>query len=166
VTRLKISDTLSLPLDFVTSTQVILAQKGKGPSRQDPKRYRPNRGRRQQREPRARVRDRGRELYAARAIRGRRVTAPIGATVKLYVDLRDEVIPGDIIETGRGRRYGVLTVRHQDRGKHVGRQHLACVVVEPDAQPNMRAQQNGDGIDFTCGVVHRIRWYARPRGKR
>lgn len=32
MTKLRISDSLSLPLDFVTSTQVILAQKGKGKS--------------------------------------------------------------------------------------------------------------------------------------
>ena len=32
MTKLKIADNLSLPLDFVTSTQVILAQKGKGKS--------------------------------------------------------------------------------------------------------------------------------------
>lgn len=92
--------------------------------------------------------------------------APIGATVKLYVDLVAEVIPGDIIETGTGRRYGVLTVRLQERGKHRGRQHLGCVVVERDAEPNIRATQNGDGIDFEPGTIHRIRWYVRGRGER
>lgn len=89
--------------------------------------------------------------------------APIGATVKIYLDLRVEVTPGDIIETGTGRRYGVLTVRTQERGKHRGRQHLQCVVVEPDAQPNLRAKLHGDGFDLEPGAIHRIRWYSRGR---
>lgn len=98
-----------------------------------------------------------------------RAAAPIGATVQLYVDIARRVWPGDIIETRSGRRYGVLTVRVQERGRHRGRQHLACVVVPEDQPPNMRAKQVGDGIDLAPGRIHRIRWngsrsWARSRG--
>ncbi len=91
------------------------------------------------------------------------MTAPAGTEVGLYVDLVAPVEIGDIIETRSGRRYGVVSVRVQERGKHAGRQHLRAVVLSPDAQPMMRARQNGDGIDFEVGQIHRIRWYHRGR---
>lgn len=78
------------------------------------------------------------------------MTAPVGAEVGLYVDLVAPVEVGDVIETRSGRRYGVLSVRVQERGKHAGRQHLRCLVVEPEFVPG--------------GRVHRIRWYRRPGG--
>lgn len=74
--------------------------------------------------------------------------APVGAIVKLYVDLVASVAVGDAIRTESGRTYGVLAVRVQARGKHRGRQHLVCAVV--------------DEID-PCTTVHLIRWYKRRR---
>lgn len=81
------------------------------------------------------------------------MTAPAGAVVKLYVDLAASVAPTDVIETESGRRYWVLTVREQQRGKHIGRQHLGCMVL-------------GDDWERIVGrdpVIHRIRWYMRKR---
>jgi hypothetical protein len=91
------------------------------------------------------------------------VTAPVGAVVKLFVDLVAPVRQGDIIETGTGRRYGVLGVRVQASGKHAGRQHLSCVVVENDTDHTIVATQEGDGITIAevPARIHRIRWYKR-----
>ena len=96
------------------------------------------------------------------------MTAPLGAEVGLYVDLVAIVAIGDIIETQTGRRYGVISVRVQQRGKLAGRQHLRCVVVDPAADHKIVATQNGDGIDIleVPTTVHKIRWYVRGRGRR
>jgi Recombinase len=56
------------------------------------------------------------------------VIAPVGAIVKLYVDLVRKVEGGDFIETQTGRRYFVCAARIQTKGKHEGRQHLVCMV--------------------------------------
>lgn len=80
------------------------------------------------------------------------MTAPVGAIVSLYVDLVAPVATGDVIETATERRYRVVTVRVQLTGKHAGRQHLTASVLAA-----------GDSIDGA--VVHRIRWYARGKGK-
>ena len=77
------------------------------------------------------------------------MSAPAGAAVGIYVDLVDEVAVGDVIQTQTGRRYLVLGRRVQLRGKHVGRQHLRCVVVERG--------------DLASACVHEIRWYRRAR---
>ena len=77
------------------------------------------------------------------------MTAPAGAIVSLYVDLQRRVELNDIIETGTGRRYAVLQVRVQERGKHVGRQHLRAIVLGRDE----RIGENS--------TIHRIRWYQR-----
>jgi hypothetical protein len=82
------------------------------------------------------------------------MTAPYGAIVKLYVDLAAQVVPTDVIETQSGRRYWVLEVRVQQKGKHKGRQHLACLVLDPS--------KNDEGTNR----VHRIRWYKRTKKKR
>ena len=82
------------------------------------------------------------------------VTAPAGAIVKLYVDLKACVDVGDIIETQSGRRYSVVAKRVQARGKHVGRQHLSCSVMAPD-----------DPLP-TTGMLHRIVWYRRAAKRR
>lgn len=62
------------------------------------------------------------------------MTVPAGAVVKLYVDTRmKQLEPGDVIETGTGRRYEVVTARIQERGKWAGiRQHLTALVLPPD----------------------------------
>lgn len=77
------------------------------------------------------------------------MTAPAGAIVSLYLDLVASVDPNDIIETGTGRRYAVLQVRVQERGKHAGRQHLRAIVLGGD-------EQIGEN-----SVIHHIRWYSR-----
>lgn len=77
------------------------------------------------------------------------MTAPAGAVVGIYVDLVASVQVGHVIQTQTGRRYGVVSVRVQERGKHRGRQHLRCVVLAPD-----------DVVD-PGQWVHEIRWYKR-----
>jgi hypothetical protein len=52
-------------------------------------------------------------------------------------------------------------VREQTRGRHVGRQHLRCLV-DPEATPDDLVYAGRDG-DTRPGVVHTIRWYARGR---
>lgn len=74
--------------------------------------------------------------------------APVGTIVKLYVDLREVVEPGHLIVTQTERTYQVLGVKVQMRGKHLGRQHLQCLVV--DERPLQ-------------AVIHRIRWYKRRK---
>lgn len=76
------------------------------------------------------------------------MTAPVGAVVRIFYDGR-ALAPGDALRTPTGRTYVVASVRVQERGRHVGRQHLACLVArEPPAD----------------AVVHPLRWY--PRGRR
>lgn len=77
------------------------------------------------------------------------MTAPVGAIVRLYVDLRARVHYLDVIETGTGRRYLVLEVRVQQRGKRRGRQHLRCMVID-----------HTTAVDRSS-TVHRIVWYPR-----
>lgn len=82
--------------------------------------------------------------------------APAGAVVGLFVDLVARVAICDLIVTEAGRKYQVLAVREQLRGKHAGRQHLKVLVLPNDAKIE------GDGP----ARVHVIRWYPRPRRKR
>lgn len=85
-------------------------------------------------------------------------TSPIGALVRLYVDLERQVNTGDVIETRTGRGYLVLGVRIQARGKHAGRQHLQCSVMGTDwLAAGLASAPDG-------AYVHRIRWYRRKRG--
>jgi hypothetical protein len=89
------------------------------------------------------------------------VTAPAGAIVSLYVDLVATVLVEDIIETRSGRRYSVLEVRVQTRGKHEGRQHLrARVMGEDERHPYEGMTPDHPRIP----TVHRIQWYARKGG--
>lgn len=74
--------------------------------------------------------------------------APLGAIVRLYVDLVASVSLGDAVVTRTGRTYLVVGVRVQTRGKHAGRQHLLCAIVD-EIPP--------------CATVHRISWYRRRR---
>jgi hypothetical protein len=82
------------------------------------------------------------------------MTAPVGATVRLYVDLVARVAVDDVIETASGRRYQVLGVREQQRGHHAGRQHLQCLVMGPEWHPEQGTR------------IHEIRWYPRGGSKR
>ena len=104
------------------------------------------------------------------------MTAPVGTNVGLYVDLVARVAVGDVIETQTGRRYGVASVRVQERGKHAGRQHLRVVVLgtEPvrcvgtihTAPSNVQCLACR-GFGQRCELkLHRIRWYSRGRGRR
>ena len=90
------------------------------------------------------------------------MTAPIGAVVALSVDLLADVGPGDIIQTQTGRRYRVLLVRVQKKGKTIGRQHLRCLVVEKNTEPDADdfTYAGVEGIRRQCRV-HTIRWYER-----
>lgn len=82
-------------------------------------------------------------------------TASAGAIVGIYVDLVAPVATGDVIETTSGRRYRAVEVRVQQRGHHVGRQHLRCLVMSTD-----------DPVDATV-TVHQISWYRRrSRGRK
>lgn len=76
--------------------------------------------------------------------------APFGTEVKLYYDSETPVAEGDYLRTGTGRLYEVLDVRVQQRGKHVGRQHLVCLVARgapPDA------------------TIHPVHWYPRKASR-
>lgn len=89
------------------------------------------------------------------------MTAPVGAIVALSVDLLADVGPGDIIQTQTGRRYRVLAVRVQARGKTVGRQHLRCLVVDKATEPDGEHTYAGtEGVYRLC-MLHNIRWYER-----
>ncbi len=81
------------------------------------------------------------------------MTAPVGAVVRIYYD-GCPVAPGDVLQTPTGRCYTVASVRVQRRGKHVGRQHLACLVTACNL------------VDVVArgGRIRPLRWY--PRGRR
>ena len=76
--------------------------------------------------------------------------APPGAIVSLYLDSIARVELDDIIRTQTGRRYLVVAIRIQQRGKHRGRQHLRAVVLAAD-----------DSVVCPDATIHDIRWYAR-----
>lgn len=75
--------------------------------------------------------------------------APLGALVSIYYDSPRRVAPGDALVTPGGRTYLIAEVRIQARGKHVGRQHLKCIV--------------GDGSEKVAGETYPIYWYPRRR---
>ncbi len=74
------------------------------------------------------------------------MAAPLGALVGLYYDALELVLPGDAIVTTTGRCYLVMAARRQQRGAHVGRYHLRCLV-QAAAPAGAR--------------VHRLFWYRR-----
>lgn len=76
--------------------------------------------------------------------------APEGAVVGIYYD-GFAVAVGDALVTPTGRTYVVVSVRRQERGAHVGRQHLRCAVAEPGSAESSGAK------------VHPLRWYKRAR---
>lgn len=78
------------------------------------------------------------------------MAAPVGAEVGLYMDTPRTIVRGDEIRTQTGRRYLVLAVRRQMRGKHTGRWHLRCEILAADAQ-----------LEDPDAMVHPIRWYSR-----
>jgi hypothetical protein len=80
------------------------------------------------------------------------VTAPVGAVVRIWYDGRP-VAPGDVLQKPTGRCYTVASVRVQRRGKHVGRQHLACLVTA----------RNLVDVVARGGRIRPLRWYPRRR---
>lgn len=77
------------------------------------------------------------------------MTAPAGAEVSIHYDARRELEPGHAIVTTTGRTYLVVRARRQARGKHTGRWHLRCLVV--------------DGAPLPGTTIHPLRWYRRGR---
>lgn len=75
------------------------------------------------------------------------MTAPVGAVVRIFYDGRPVAL-GDALRTPTGRTYVVASVRVQARGRHVGRQYLACLVAR---EPPLDAR------------IFPLRWYARGR---
>jgi hypothetical protein len=75
---------------------------------------------------------------------------PPGSIVSLYFDSPTLMREDDVIRTESGKCYRVVSNRVQERGKHVGRQHLTCRVIE-------EAEVTAD--DFVMPIY----WYARPR---
>lgn len=75
--------------------------------------------------------------------------APPGSVVSLYYDSPRQVEVGDEIRTPSGRRYEVVRIRYQQRGAHVGRKHIAALVLDPDRplDPDVK--------------VHPLHWYRR-----
>lgn len=86
--------------------------------------------------------------------------APAGAIVTLHLDLDGRVGEGDLIETSTGRAYLALAVRVQERGLHVGRQHVTCSVMPRDWKDHLDDLVEALGADAR---VHRIAWYPRDR---
>lgn len=72
-----------------------------------------------------------------------------GESAAIYYDGWQQVEEGDYLRTPTGRTYLVQHVRIQAKGKHVGRQHLSAVVMEPDHVPEPDAR------------VHPLYWYRR-----
>ena len=58
--------------------------------------------------------------------------APVGSVVSIYIDAAQVLDEGDFVTTRTGRAYRVLANRIQERGKHIGRQHLRVMVVDLD----------------------------------
>lgn len=56
--------------------------------------------------------------------------AGAGSVVSIYYDGWHEMAEGEALRTPTGRTYVVVANRIQQRGKHVGRQHLRCLVVD------------------------------------
>jgi hypothetical protein len=74
--------------------------------------------------------------------------APVGNVVGIYYDGAAEVSEGDVIRTPTGRSYRVVANRVQARGRHIGRQHLRVLVIDP-------AEVSEDD------TVHPLHWYSR-----
>lgn len=75
--------------------------------------------------------------------------APVGALVSIYYDGWQECKPGDALKTPAGRVYIVAEVRKQARGKHIGRQHMKCIVA--------------GSTEGVSGKIYPLHWYPRNR---
>lgn len=79
------------------------------------------------------------------------MTAAAGSVVGIYYDGRHVMAEGEALRTPTGRTYVVVSNRVQARGRHAGRQHLRCLVV--------------DHVDPGTQVFPLV-WYRRGRGRR
>jgi hypothetical protein len=79
------------------------------------------------------------------------VKAPLGANVSLYYDSAIPVSEGDLIVTLTKRTYRVTAVRIQERGIHIGRQHIRANVVDHDEAMEQLEDE----------TVHHLHWYRR-----
>jgi len=55
--------------------------------------------------------------------------APLGAEVGLYYDGRPVSVE-DCLVTPSGRVYFIISLRVQERGIHIGRQHIRAIVMD------------------------------------
>jgi hypothetical protein len=78
--------------------------------------------------------------------------AATGSVVGIHYDTASIVAPGHAIVSRTGRTYLVLEARRQERGRHIGRWHLQCLVAD-----------GGPPADAT---VHPLFWYRRERARR
>lgn len=89
--------------------------------------------------------------------------ASLGSVVGLYFDTPREVAEGHVIVNGyttgqpERRAYEVVSVRRQQRGRHVGRWHLRAIVTA--TTPEQLAAYLDDLDPDT--TVHRMYWYRR-----
>lgn len=74
--------------------------------------------------------------------------AAVGSEVGIYYDGVAQVDEGDVIRTSTGRCYRAIHNRIQQKGKHVGRQHLRVQVIDPSEVTE-------------ADTVHPIYWYRR-----
>lgn len=73
---------------------------------------------------------------------------PVGAVVRITYDSECSISLDHVLKTPSGRAYRILELRRQMRGKHAGRYHLRCIVIDeiPDD-----------------AIVHPICWYSRDK---
>jgi hypothetical protein len=62
--------------------------------------------------------------------RHKSVKAPIGAVVKITYDGNLPHGEGHVLRATTGRLYLIIDMRRQARGKHAGRLHLRCLVID------------------------------------
>lgn len=78
--------------------------------------------------------------------------AAAGDVVRIFYDGARGLEERDFLRTTTGRLYWIVGLRRQERGKHVGRLHLRCLVMDPDVELGAGAR------------VHPLFWYRRrPR---
>lgn len=76
--------------------------------------------------------------------------APVGSVVSIYYDSPRAITIGDVLYTPTSRMYLIVELRVQARGRHVGRKHLRCMIV--------------DKPPVGCSMFP-LFWYARRRRK-
>lgn len=72
--------------------------------------------------------------------------APVGAVMKISYDGDAGHAEGHVLRATTGRLYLIIHIRRQTRGKHAGRLHLKCLVI--------------DELPFGA-VTHPLAWHPR-----